>query len=138
MPISRQNAILAYERAFAPDTVSIGHEDYSFKPVKALIDYEMHGYFSASQVTTAPLFYGSQPNLGLYYQKDGPFPNPADLLPKGKIKEAQEAQEAAAEQLKDDMVFVGKSLYKMGCEGLNFDTTGSAGDPIFMLLCRPS
>lgn len=131
LPISGQNSILAYERAFAPDTVSTGLEDYSFKPVKAVIDSEMHNYYSTSQVVTVPFFYGAQPNLGLYYQKDGPFPNPADLLPKGKIKEAQEAQEAAAEQLKNDIVFVGKSLYKRGCEGLNFDTTASAGDPDF-------
>jgi dimethylamine--corrinoid protein Co-methyltransferase len=30
LPISRQTSILAYERGFAADTVSIGHEDYSF------------------------------------------------------------------------------------------------------------
>lgn len=131
LPIGRQNAILSYERAFAADTVSIGHVDYSFKPVKSIIEYEMNSYYSTSLVTTAPLFYGAQPNLGLYFQKDGPFPNPADLLPRGKIKEAREAQEEAAEQLKDDMVFVGKKLYEMGCEGLNFDTTGSAGDADF-------
>lgn len=131
LPISRQNAILAYERAFAPDTVSIGHEDYSFKPVKAIIDYEKHSYYTASLATIVPLIYGAQPNLGLYYQPDGPYPNPADLMPKGKIKEAQETQERAAEQLREDMVFVGKNLNEMGCEGINFDTTASAGDPDF-------
>ncbi len=131
LPISKQNSILAYERAFAADTVSTGHTDYSFKPAKALIDSEMQGYYSTSQATTVPFFYGAQPNLGLYYQPDGPFPNPAQLLPKGKIKEAREAQEAAAGQLKEDMVFVGKNLYQIGGEGINFDTTGSAGDADF-------
>jgi dimethylamine--corrinoid protein Co-methyltransferase len=66
--------------------------------------------------------------MGLYFQPDGPHENPADLLPQGKIREAQEVQEAAAEQLRQDLVYVGKKLNSIGCEGLNFDTAGSAGD----------
>ena len=48
------------------------------------------------------------------------------------IKEAREAQEAAAEQLQEDLVFVGKKLNSIGCEGLNLDTCGSAGDADFL------
>lgn len=128
LPISRQNSILAYERGFAADTVSIGHEDYSFKPIKPIVDYEAQTYFATAQATTVPFFYGAQPNLGLYYRPDGPHPNPADLLPLGKIEEAQEAQVTAAEHLTEDMVYVGKRLADIGCEGLNLDTAGSAGD----------
>ena len=131
LPISRQNSIQAYERSFAADTVSLGHEDYSFKPAKAIIDYELQTYYTTSQVTTVPMFYGAQPNLGLYYQPDGPHENPADLLPMGKIEEAKKSQEAAAKQLQNDMTFVGKKMYEIGCEGLNFDTAGSAGDADF-------
>ena len=80
---------------------------------------------------TIPLIYGAQPNLGLYYQPDGPYPNFAELMPLGKIDEARKAQEEAAEALKDDMIFVGKRMNEMGCEGLNFDTAGSAGDADF-------
>ena len=128
LPISRQTSILAYERGFAADTVSIGHEDYSFKPVKPIMDYEAQTYHATSLATTVPFFYGAQPNLGLYYRPDGAHPNPADLFPLGKIDEAQAAQEAAAEQLKEDMVYVGMRLADVGCEGLNIDTAGSAGD----------
>jgi dimethylamine--corrinoid protein Co-methyltransferase len=128
LPISRQNSILAYERGFAADTVSIGHEDYSFKPVKPIIDYEAQTYYQTALATTVPFFYGSQPNLGLYYRPDGPHPNPADLLPLGKIEEAQAAQETAAGHLIEDMVYVGRRLADVGCEGLNLDTAGSAGD----------
>lgn len=128
LPISRQTSILAYERGFAADTVSIGHEDYSFKPVKPIIDYEAQTYHATALATTVPFFYGAQPNLGLYYRPDGPHPNPADLLPLGKIDEAQAAQETAAEHAQADMVYVGKRLAQIGCEGLNFDTAGSAGD----------
>jgi len=52
------------------------------------------------------LVYGTQPNLGLYFQPYGAFPNPSELLPAGKIKEAREAQEEAAEQLINDLVFI--------------------------------
>ena len=128
VPLSRLQAILTYERACSADTTSMGHSDYSFKPVKPIINFEMNEYYTASMMTTAPFLYGAQPNMGLYFQPDGPHPNPADLLPQGKIKEAQKVQEDAAEQLRQDLVFIGKKLNAIGCEGLNFDTGGSAGD----------
>lgn len=128
VPMSRMQSILIYERACAADTTSMGHSDYSFKPVKPIINTELNEYYTISQMTTAPCLYGAQPNMGLYFQPDGPHPNPADLLPLGKIKEAQEVQEAAAAQLREDLVFVGNKLNGIGCEGLNLDTAGSAGD----------
>jgi dimethylamine--corrinoid protein Co-methyltransferase len=131
IPMDSLACILTYERGVAADTAGCGNEDYSFKPVKAIIDNERQAYYTSSLSTTIPLIYGAQPNLGLYYQPDGPYPNPAELLPLGKIDEARKAQEDAAEALKEDMIFVGKKLYEMGCEGLNFDTAGSSGDADF-------
>jgi len=131
IPMSRMQAVLAYERACAADTTSIGHSDYSFKPVKPIINFETNDYYNISMVSTAPLFYGAQPNLGLYFQPDGPYPNPSELLPHGKIDEALAAQEDAAQHLTRDLIFVGKRLAEVGCEGLNFDTSGSAGDADF-------
>jgi dimethylamine---corrinoid protein Co-methyltransferase len=131
VPLSRMQAILVYERACGADTTSMGHSDYSFKPVKPIINFEMNEYYTNSMMTTAPFFYGAQPNMGLYYQPDGPCPNPADLMPAGKIKEARDAQEQAARYLEKDLVFVGKKMASVGCEGLNFDTSGSAGDADF-------
>jgi len=132
VPLSRMQAILTYERACAADTTSMGHSDYSFKPVKPIINFETNEYYNTSMMTTVPFFYGAQPNMGLYYQPDGPCPNPGDLMPAGKIKEAQQAQEKAAELLEKDLVFVGKKMASVGCEGLNLDTSGSAGDADFM------
>ncbi len=129
--LGRTTALMAYERGVAADTASMGHEDYSFKPVKGVIELEMQAYYEASQSLTIPLLYGSQPNLGLYFHSDGPFPNPAELMLKGEIKEARESQEAAAEALKADMVFIGGKFNDVGCDGLNFDTAGSSGDPDF-------
>jgi dimethylamine--corrinoid protein Co-methyltransferase len=126
--MSRMQAVLTYERACAADTTSMGHSDYSFKPVKPIINSEMNEYYTTSMMTTAPFLYGAQPNMGLYFQPDGPHRNPADLLALGKIKEAQKVQEAAAAQLRQDLVYVGQKLNRVGCEGLNLDTAGSAGD----------
>ena len=131
IPMDSLACILTYERGVAGDTAGTGHEDYSFKPVKAVIDNEMQAYYTQSLSTTIPLIYGSQPNMGLYYQPDGPYPNPAELLPLGEIDAARKAQEDAAEALIEDMVFVGKKLNEMGCEGLNFDTAASSGDADF-------
>jgi len=132
IPLSRMQAILVYDRAAGADTVSMGHSDYSFKPIKPIINFEMNDYYTTSMMTTVPFFYGAQPNMGLYYQPDGPCPNPADLMPAGKIKEARESQEKASEYLKKDLVFICKKMASVGCEGLNFDTSGSAGDADFL------
>lgn len=127
-PMSRLQAVLTYERACGADTTSMGHSDYSYKPVKPIINFEANDYYNISMSTTAPFLYGAQPNLGLYFQPDGPCPNAAELLPLGKIDEARAAQEEACEHLKNDLVFVAKKLAEVGLEGLNFDTCGSAGD----------
>ena len=132
VPLSRQQAILLYERAGAADTTSMGHSDYSFKPVKPIISYETADYYNTSMQTTAPFLYGAQPNMGLYFQPDGPYPNPADLLPQGKIQEAQQVQEQASAHMRNDLVFCAKKFDAVGCEGLNFDTCGSAGDADFL------
>ena len=53
-------------------------------------------------------------------------------MPLGKIDEARKSQEQAAEYLRDDLVFVARKLADVGLEGLNFDTSGSAGDADFL------
>lgn len=135
-PLSRMQAVLTYERACGADTTSMGHSDYSYKPVKPIINIESNDYYNISQATTAPFWYGAQPNMGLYFQPDGPCANASELLPQGKIREALQAQEEAAGMLTRDLVFVGKHLADVGLEGLNFDTCGSAGDADFLAALR--
>ncbi len=132
VPMSRMQAILTYERACGADTTSMGHSDYSYKPVKPIINFETNEYYTASLMTTAPFFYGAQPNLGLYYQPDGPCVNPAELLAEGDIEGAKKTQEDAAQHLRRDLGFVVRKLDAVGCEGINFDTSGSAGDADYM------
>jgi dimethylamine--corrinoid protein Co-methyltransferase len=75
-----------------------------------------------------PLFYGAMPNMGLYYTPDGPFENPGDLMKAFKIQNAWESMEYAAEHLTRDTVWVMQKLFASGADGVNFDTTGAAGD----------
>ena len=128
IPVSRMQALLSYERACGGDTLSLGHTDFSFKPVKPVINMELQEYYNTSLVTTAPMFYSAQPNMGTYYQPDGPCVNPSEYLQQGKIQESQETQEEAARHLKKDILFIVKKFNEIGCEGVNFDTSGSAGD----------
>ena len=128
IPLSRLQGIQVHERAFAADTFELGHIDYSYKPVKPIVAMEQQEMENALLTTIIPLFYGAMPNMGTYYRPDGPFGNPSDLLPMGKIKEAQEAQEGAVEHATRDMIYIAEKLAFVGADGMNFDTTGAAGD----------
>lgn len=132
LPLAREQAFRVFERAFGFDTMEIGHPDYSFKPVKPIVALEATGVEQALLTTIIPVFYGAMPNFGLYARPDGPFPNPADLLPRGKIEEAREAQMEMAEACLEDMLYVSHVMDDMGADGINFDTTASAGDAEFL------
>ncbi len=131
IPIGRVQGIQVHERALCADSMELGHIDYSFKPIKPVISMEQQEAENALLSTILPLFYGAMPNLGLYYSPDGPFGNPSDLLPMGKIKEAKEAQEGAVEHATRDMIYISEAMSDIGIDGINFDTTGAAGDTDF-------
>jgi dimethylamine--corrinoid protein Co-methyltransferase len=91
--VDRIQALQIYEKIMGADTMELNHVDYSFKPLKAIETMEQPVLEQALLATHIPLFYGAMPNLGLYTQPDGPFPNPAQLMPEGKIEEALAAHE---------------------------------------------
>lgn len=126
--VDRVQALQIYEKLMGADTLEMGFVDYSYKPIKHIVTYEQPLLEQALLTTTAPVIYGAQPNLGLYSQPDGPFPNPAELLPAGKIKEARESYEQAVEEAVKDMVYVASAMYESGADGIILDTVGSAGD----------
>ena len=128
---NRQTALQTYERCFGADTIEFSHIDYSYKQVKSIVHEELGLFEQLQSLTIAPLLYGAMPNLGLYSKPDGPCENPAELLPLGKIKEAQMAYEEAIEIAVNDMVYVCSEFYEAGADGLNIDTVGAAGDPDF-------
>ena len=86
--VNRIQSMQIYEKLLGADTLEMAHVDYSYKPIKPIISWEQNEVEQALMVTTAPMFYGAMPNLGLYSQPDGPFPNPGELMPEGKIDEA--------------------------------------------------
>lgn len=132
IPLAREQAFRVFERAFCFDTMEIGHPDYSFKPVKPIVALEATGVEQALHGTIIPVFYGAMPNFGLYARPDGPIANPADLLPKGDIAGAREAQMEMAEACREDMLYVSKKMAEVGVDAINFDTTASAGDAEFL------
>jgi len=128
---NRQTALQIYERCFGADTVEFSHIDYSYKQVKHIVYEDLPLFEQVQQITVVPMFYGAMPNLGLYLQPDGPMLNPADLLPLGKLRQAQEAYESAIELAVKDIVYVASCFYEAGADGINIDTVGAAGDPDF-------
>ncbi len=132
LPIERMQSLQLFERLLGADTVELGHNDYSWKAVKPIVAYEKSVLEQSLLVTTVPVLYGAMPNLSLYFQPEGPLPNPAILMPEGKIKEARQSYEEAIEYAVKDMVYVASELYESGVDGIDFDTTGSAGDPDFL------
>ena len=128
IPSSRLVGCMMHERAFGADTMELGHIDYSFKPVKPVVSNECQAMEVCQQNMIIPLFYGAMPNMGLYYTPDGPFENPGDLMKAFKIQKAWESMEYAAEHLTRDTVWVMQKLFASGADGVNFDTTGAAGD----------
>jgi len=134
--VSKIQSLQVLERALGADTLELAHIDYSYKAVKPIVPFEIPIMEQALLLTIPALFYGAMPNLGLYSQPDGPCPNPADLLPKGKIAEAQASYEEAVEYAVSDMVYVGSEMYEAGADGINFDTTAAAGDAEFLATLR--
>ena len=124
----RLQALMIYEKLMGADTLEMGFVDYSYKPIKPILTFEEPLMEQALLMTTAPIMYGAQPNLGRYSQPDGPFPNPAELMPMGKIKEAQESYELAVKEAVKDMVDVASSMYESGVDCILLDTVGAAGD----------
>ena len=128
---NRLTALQIYERCFGADTIEFSHIDYSYKQVKPIVEEEIPLFEQAQLLTVVPMFFGAMPNLGLYTMPDGPVPNPAELLPQGKIKEAQEAYEAAVELAAEDIDYVASTFHEAGADGINIDTVGASGDPDF-------
>ena len=130
--VDRLQCLQIYEKLLGADTLEMGHMDYSFKPVKPIVTYEQPLLEQVLSVTTAPVFYGAMPNLGLYSQPDGPFPNPSELIPQGQIQAAMESYEAAVEEAVNDIVYVSSAMYESGADAIILDTVGAAGDADFL------
>ena len=130
--VDRIQALQIYEKLFGADTMELCHIDYSFKPIKPIVTMERPIMEQALLSTHIPLFYGAMPNLALYSQPDGPFPNPAELLPEGKIEAAKASYEATVGSAVKDIVYACSGMHESGADGINLDTVGAAGDADFL------
>jgi dimethylamine--corrinoid protein Co-methyltransferase len=129
--MGRIQVLQLYERCFGADTTELSDVDYSYKQVKPVIREDVPVMEQAQLLMVAPVFYGAMPNLGLYTQPDGPCPNPSELMPQGKIAEAQEAYVGTIEHAVRDIDYVASAYWEAGADGINFDTVGASGDPDF-------
>jgi len=132
LDIGRTTALQIYERLFASDTAELAHLDYSFKPIKSILGDEQVAAEEALLAVTIPVFYGCMPNLGLYTEPDGPYPNPIDFITEGKLEEARAAAEQMIEAGYKDMIYVAGGMTEAGVDCINFDTVGAAGDYDFI------
>jgi dimethylamine--corrinoid protein Co-methyltransferase len=134
LPINRLQAILVHERSYAQDS-AVFQVPYgsggNIQRVKEKITIDMQAHETVSMLATIPMFYTLAPSVLWYYRPSGPYENPADLLPQGKIRESREASEKAAERLTEDVVYIGKKMYSIGCDAFNLDTCASGGDAEF-------
>ena len=136
LPIAIPQILQTYERALMADTLEMAYVHYSAKPVKMILPEEQYALAEALLTTTPTLLYGVMPNMPMYTKPDGPCENASELMPKGMIKEAQEAQLEAAALLEDDLVLLGRSMYDAGADGVDFDTTAAGGDAEFYAVLR--
>ena len=134
IPMDRLQSILVHERSYAQDS-AVFQVPYgsggNIQRVKEKITIDMQAHETVSLLATIPLFYTLAPSVLWYYRPSGPYENPADLLPQGKIRETRAACEKAAERLTEDVVYIGKKMYAIGCDAINLDTCASGGDAEF-------
>lgn len=138
VPVDRSTDMLIHERVLCSDSMELCNPDYSWKVIKNIAPEEAMMMEQCQQTTIIPLFYGAMPNMGLYTKPDGPEENWSELLPQGKIKEAMEAQERAAEVCAEDMVYIASMQAEAGADGIQFDTAGAAGDGDFLAALKAS
>jgi len=132
LPMSRTLAMLVHERAYAQDSALLqSTAGVNVPETKVELNTEMQAIETTQMLITAPLLYVNAPALLWYFRPLGPYGNPSDLLPQGKLQESSDAQEEAAAALIDDLVYIGKSLASAGIGGYNLDTTASSGDAEF-------
>ncbi len=133
IPMSPPISVLVHERAFAQDSAVLGATGFTGKHN---LNQKLQEVETTHLLLTVPMLYVSGPNLLAYYKPLGPYDNPSDLFPQGKIKEARESQEEAAVVSTDDLVWLGKKMASVGVDCLNLDTVAAAGDTDFYVALK--
>ncbi len=128
--------LLESEQRLGQDILELWHIEYSYKAIKTILPHQQQTLQNAQLMLTAPVQYGAQPNLAFYSRPDGPCENWFELLPKGDIAGARAAIEEAMDHATKDFIYVGEGMLDAGADGMDFDTTGGAGDGDFYSTLR--
>jgi dimethylamine---corrinoid protein Co-methyltransferase len=120
--------LLESEQRLGQDILELWHIEYSYKAIKTILPFQQQVMQNVQLMLTAPVQYGAQPNLAFYSRPDGPCANWFELLPRGDIAGARAAVEEAMEYATQDFVYVADGMIEAGADGVDFDTTGGAGD----------
>ena len=120
--------LLECEQRLGQDILELWHIEYSYKAIKTILPFQQQVMQNVQLMLTAPVQYGAQPNLAFYSRPDGPCANWFELLPRGDIAGARAAVEEAMEYATQDFVYVADGMIEAGADGVDFDTTGGAGD----------
>jgi dimethylamine--corrinoid protein Co-methyltransferase len=128
--------LLESEQRLGQDILELWHIEYSYKAIKTILPFQQQVMQNAQLMLTAPIQYGAQPNLAFYSKPDGPAGNWFELLPRGDIGGARAAIDEAMDYATQDMVYVAGGMIEAGADGVDFDTTGGAGDADFFSTLR--
>jgi len=128
--------LLESEQRLGQDILELWHIEYSYKAIKTILPFQQQLMQNAQLMLTAPVQYGAQPNLAFYSKPDGPADNWFELLPQGRIAEAKAAVEEAIDYATKDFIYVSDGMMEAGADGMDFDTTGGAGDADFLSTLR--
>jgi dimethylamine--corrinoid protein Co-methyltransferase len=120
--------LLESEQRLGQDILELWHIEYSYKAIKTILPFQQQVMQNVQLMLTAPVQYGAQPNLAFYSRPDGPCDNWFELLPRGDVAGARAAVEEAMEYATQDFVYVADGMLEAGADGVDFDTTGGAGD----------
>lgn len=128
--------LLESEQRLGQDILELWHIEYSYKAIKTILPFQQQVMQNAQLALTAPIQYGAQPNLAFYSHPDGPCDNWFELLPRGEIGAARAAIDEAMDCATKDFIYVGEGMLAAGADGIDFDTTGGAGDADFLSTLR--
>jgi len=128
--------LLESEQRLGQDILELWHIEYSYKAIKTILPFQQQVMQNCQLMMTAPVQYGAQPNLAFYSKPDGPADNWFELLPRGDIAGARAAIDVAMDHATKDFIYVGEGMLDAGADGMDFDTTGGAGDADFFSTLR--
>jgi len=131
LPLSPEQTVELIEKDHCADEICLIPVDCSLKALKPVYSSEQSIIQNTLHRTIAPLCYGIMANMVRYTTPAGPFPEPLDLIRRGKLDEAKESMEKAIDNIIEDYIFLIKKIYEAGIDAVEVTTVNAMGDPEF-------